>query len=127
MFTKIIVYYHEAFKNDMKNFLFSHVIREYMELGDTVITENYHTTNSWQLRLHDAFDNDIDIYCIPFIKDIVTGNLIKCDCYYIQDFVYEHGDQETVECINQWRMYTDKNAPIYIFNREGVVSEWSTD
>ena len=51
MLTKIIVYYYDPLRAQLKNFLFSHIIKECMENNNTIITENHHSEHGWHLIL----------------------------------------------------------------------------
>lgn len=121
MFTKIIVYYYDPLRAQLKNFLFSHIIKEYMENNNTVIIENHHFKHGWHLILQDDDNNIIDINCLIFSPNTIRGR--KADMFYLQEYLYEHEDQETLNYLNSYRYVN--SAPIYIFNDEGVIGEWN--
>ena len=122
MLTRIIIYYWDPLRSHMKNFLWGTIIKEYMENGDTTIIENHHSSYGWHLVLQEAFDNKIDIVC-----KLMTGRnavrAVYADYYYLQDYLYYHGDKEALEEL-EYRRSINK-APIYIFNENGVIGEWS--
>lgn len=121
MLTKIKIFYWDALRSLLKEFLWGTVIREYMENGDTLIVENQHYSTGWHLILKDAFDNLIDIECIFFYEKSIKGQY--ADQYYVQDWPLQHASQETINELN--KLATLTNAPVYIFDQEGVIGEWN--
>lgn len=121
MLTKIKIFYWDALRSLLKEFLWGTVIREYMENGDTLIVENQHYSTGWHLILKDAFDNLIDIECIFFYEKSIKGQY--ADQYYVQNWPLQHASQETINELN--KLATLTNAPVYIFDQEGVIGEWN--
>ena len=121
MLTRIIIYYYDPLRAQLKNFLFNHVIKEYMEKNDTVITENHHSEHGWHLILQDNDNNVIDINCLIFSPNTIRG--YRADIFYLQEYLYEHEDTYTLDYLNSCR-YAN-SAPIYVFNDEGVIGEWN--
>ena len=89
--------------------------------NDTVITENHHSNNTWHLILRNTHNDIIDIMCKLFNKNTIKEEY--ANEYYLQEHVYEYGDKQLLEKLNEYR-YKDK-SPIYIFNDEGVIGEWN--
>lgn len=121
MLTRIIVYYYDPLRAQLKNFLFSHVIKEYMENNDTVIVENHHSEHGWHLILQDNNNNITDINCLIFSPNTIRG--YRADIFYLQEYLYEHEDKNSLDYLNSCR-YAN-GAPIYIFDDEGVIGEWN--
>ena len=121
MLTKIIVYYYDPLRAQLKNFLFSHIIKEYMEDNDTVITENHHSQHGWHLILQDDDNNITDINCLIFSPNTIRG--YRADIFYLQEYLYEHADKNSLDYLNSCRQAN--GAPIYIFDDEGVIGEWN--
>ena len=121
MLTRIKIFYWDALRSLLKEFLWGTVIREYMENGDTLIVENQHYSTGWHLILKDAFDNLIDIECIFFYEKSIKSQY--ADQYYVQDWPLQHASQETINELN--RLATLTNAPVYVFDQGGIIGEWN--
>lgn len=121
MLTKIIIYYCDPLRFQLKDFLFNYIMKPYMADNDMAITENHHSNNTWHLILRNTHNDIIDIMCKLFNKNTIKEEY--ANEYYLQEHVYEYGDKQLLEKLNEYR-YKDK-SPIYIFNDEGVIGEWN--